>query len=62
MTQKNNLDCTIIGHNDFDFHAIENDLVRTQHYSGAYMDLKMNSVDYYGERIPYMSLPADQRS
>jgi radical SAM PhpK family P-methyltransferase len=56
MTQKKSLDCIIIGHNDFDFHAIENDLVRTQHYSGAYMDLKMNTVDYYGDRMPYMGL------
>jgi len=56
MSQKNNLDCIIIGHNDLDFRAIESDLARTQHYSGAYTDLKMNTVDYYGERMPYMSL------
>ena len=56
MSGKHNLDCIIIGHNDLDFHSIENDLVRTQHYSGAYADLKMNTVDYHGERMPYMSL------
>jgi hypothetical protein len=56
MSGKHNLDCIIIGHNDLDFHSIENDLVRTQHYSGAYADLKMNTVDYHVERMPYMSL------
>lgn len=56
MSGKNNLDCIIIGHNDLDFYNIESALVRTQRHSGAYADLKMNTVDYYGERMPYMSL------
>lgn len=56
MTQKAHLDCIIVGHNDVDFHALEKDLARSQHHSGGYMDLKMNTVDYYGERMPYMNL------
>jgi radical SAM PhpK family P-methyltransferase len=56
MSRKNNLDCIIIGHNDLGFRNIESALARTQHHSGAYADLKTNTVDYYGERMPYMNL------
>jgi radical SAM PhpK family P-methyltransferase len=56
MNQRKGLDCIVIGHNDVDFHSVENDMARVQNHSGAYLDLKMNTVDYHGERMPYMTL------
>jgi radical SAM PhpK family P-methyltransferase len=50
------LDCLIIGHNDVDFRTVEAKLKKTQHYSGAYADLKTNSVYFHGRRITYMPL------
>jgi radical SAM PhpK family P-methyltransferase len=54
--RESNLDCLIIGHNDIDFGAVEAELKKTQSYSGAYLDLKANSINYHGRRIPYMAL------
>ena len=54
--QSDKLDCIIIGHNDVDFRLVEADLKKTDNYSGAYKDLKANSVNLHGERMTYMSL------
>jgi radical SAM PhpK family P-methyltransferase len=53
---KDRLGCIIIGHNDVDFELIQTDLIKTQGYSGAYNDLKANSLHFRGKRITYMSL------
>jgi radical SAM PhpK family P-methyltransferase len=50
------LDCLIIGHNDIEFRLVEENLKKTKHYSGAYADLKANSVNFHGRRITYMAL------
>jgi len=57
MTAQNDkLDCLIIGHNDVDFSLVEEDLKQTRNFSGAYQDLKANSVYFRGQRMTYMSL------
>jgi len=55
-TCESKLDCLIIGHNDMDFGLVEEYLKKTQNYSGAYTDLKANSVNFHGRRITYMTL------
>lgn len=56
MLGKENLDCVIIGHNDMDFRAVQEEMKKIQKFSAAYTDLKANSVPFHGERITYMSL------
>lgn len=50
------LDCVIVGHNDMDFDIVQKDLRKTRNYSGAYNDLKANSLLFGGRRITYMNL------
>jgi radical SAM PhpK family P-methyltransferase len=56
MPQRSHLDCIIIGYHDIDFATVVQKLKKTQKYSGAYHNLKTNSVLLEGERISYMSL------
>jgi radical SAM PhpK family P-methyltransferase len=56
MNKNSRLDCIVVGHNDVDFSMVEQALVKTQNHSGAYLDLKANSVRYRGRRMTYMSL------
>jgi radical SAM PhpK family P-methyltransferase len=56
MLSSDNLDCVIIGHNDMDFRAVQEEMKKIQKFSAAYTDLKANSVPFHGERITYMSL------
>jgi radical SAM PhpK family P-methyltransferase len=55
-TTNNNLDCIIIGHNDMDFQLVYEEVKKIGKHSGAYNDLKANSVLFRGERITYMEL------
>src|SRR5262245_58954596 len=50
------LDCVIVGHNDMDFDLVQEDLRKTRNYSGAYNDIKANSLQFNGRRITYMNL------
>jgi len=56
MSKNNGLDCIIIGHNDINFSLVHDDLKRIGKHSGAYVDLKANSVRFRGERVTYMDL------
>jgi radical SAM PhpK family P-methyltransferase len=56
MLQNLGLDCVIVGHNDIDFGSVESDLKKTQDYSGAYLDLKANSVNFHGKIFTYIDL------
>lgn len=56
MRTSDNLDCVIIGHNDMDFRDVCEEIRRIGKHSGAYNDLKANSVLVRGERITYMEL------
>lgn len=56
MSGNRHLDCVIIGHNEVEFGSVVEDLRKTDSYSGAYRDLKANSVDLDGKRVNYMTL------
>ncbi len=56
MTTNGNPDCLIIGHNDMDFQTVQLELEKIGKHSGAYNDLKANSVLFNGKRITYMNL------
>ncbi len=56
MLSTDNLDCIIIGHNDIEFGTIEEPLKNMRKRSGAYNDLKANSIMFNNERITYMDL------
>jgi p-methyltransferase len=56
MSTSNNLDCVIIGHNDMDFNLVYEEVKKIGRHSGAYNDLKANSVLVGGERLTYMDL------
>ncbi|HEX8353405.1 MAG TPA: PhpK family radical SAM P-methyltransferase [Pyrinomonadaceae bacterium] len=56
MRTSDNLDCVIIGHNDMDFREVCEEISKIGKHSGAYNDLKANSVLVGGERITYMEL------
>jgi len=56
MRTSGNPDCLIIGHNDMDFQTVQLELEKIGKHSGAYNDLKANSVLFHGKRITYMSL------
>lgn len=56
MATIGNLDCLIIGHNDMDFQTVRLELEKIGKHSGAYNDLKANSVLFHGKRITYMNL------
>lgn len=46
----------MIGHNDVDFHMVQEFMQGTQRRSAAYKDLQANSINVHGERITYMTL------
>jgi radical SAM PhpK family P-methyltransferase len=56
MSTNNDLDCILIGHNDMDFSLVQEELKKIGKHSGAYVDLKANSVRVNGKRITYMDL------
>jgi len=56
MSTNNVIDCIIVGHNDMDFSLVHEQLKRIGKHSGAYIDLKANSVRIGGEQITYMDL------
>ena len=56
LSPHDHLDCVIVGHNDMDFRMVQSDLEKTNNYSGAYGDLKANSLNFHGKRVTYMEL------
>ena len=50
------LNCVIVGYNDVDFRMVAESQKKMQSTSGAYHEIKTNSVLLRGERYPYMDL------
>lgn len=51
-----NQDCIIVGYNDIDFNNFAQKQKQFMHHSGAYSELKTNSVLLNGKRCTYMDL------
>ena len=56
MQTKTELDCIVVGYNDIDFDVFANQQKAMEDRSGAYHEIKANSVNLYGKRVPYMEL------
>jgi radical SAM PhpK family P-methyltransferase len=56
MPNHNNLDCVLVGYNDMDFAQLAVAQRSTSGYSGAYHEIKTNSVLLDGRRCTYMEL------
>lgn len=56
MTTYNHTDCVIVGYNDIDFQQVTQNLKKVENLSGAYENLKMNSLIFGSKRITYMNL------
>ena len=56
MSSKSKLDCVIVGYNDIDFQAYADSQKKMDKFSGAYRDIKHNSVRLNGRRMTYMEL------
>jgi p-methyltransferase len=50
------LDCVVIGHNERDFRKVAADARRVGQFSGAYNEIKTNSVLLDGQRLTYFEL------
>jgi radical SAM PhpK family P-methyltransferase len=50
------LDCIVIGHHERDFRDVAADAMRLEQFSGAYNEIKTNSVLIEGERLTYLEL------
>jgi radical SAM PhpK family P-methyltransferase len=59
MTTSAALDCVVIGYNDPDFRAFAYKQKAMETHSGAYHEIKTNSIIRHGERISYMDLLND---
>jgi p-methyltransferase len=49
-------DCILVGYNDVDFDAFASTQQIMARYSGAYHEIKTNSIIWRGRRVPYMEL------
>ncbi|MBV7337413.1 PhpK family radical SAM P-methyltransferase [Chloroflexi bacterium TSY] len=56
MTTHDPIDCVIVGYNDIDFRQVTQNLKKVENLSGAYENLKMNSLIFGGQRVTYMNL------
>lgn len=56
MARNSRLDCVVVGYHDIDFNEYATHQRLMSKYSGAYRDVKHNSVLLNGERITYMDL------
>src|SRR5215211_2507992 len=56
MLSTRRLDCVVIGHNERDFRKVAADAKRVEAFSGAYNEIKTNSVLLSGERLTYPEL------
>jgi len=59
MKTSSRLDCIIIGYHDLPFGDYAESQKKMEGFSGAYRDIKHNSVRLHGERITYMQLLND---
>jgi radical SAM PhpK family P-methyltransferase len=50
------LDCILVGYNDCDFEAFSSTQKKLEQHSGAYHEIKSNSIIWHGKRTPYMDL------
>lgn len=50
------VDCVVVGHNDIDFETFAAQQRALAPHSGAYHEVKANSVVLHGKRFPYMEL------
>ena len=53
---KHEVDCVVVGYNDLDFHNHAQSQKRMERFSGAFRDIKHNSVLLDGRRATYMEL------
>ena len=51
--QDTNIDCIVIGYNDYSFSEILEDAKKFETRTGHYWELKSHSAEYKGRRIPY---------
>src|SRR5690242_18772663 len=56
MMTPRKLDCIVIGHHERDFRQIAADAKRIERFSGAYNEIKTNSIVLNGERLTYLEL------
>ena len=56
MLPNQKLNCVIIGYNDIDFATTAASQKRTENISGAYQEIKANSVLLRGQRYTYMEI------
>lgn len=49
-------DCVLVGYNDVDFDSLASTQKMMGRYSGAYHEIKTNSIIWRGRRVPYMDL------
>jgi radical SAM PhpK family P-methyltransferase len=56
MMDTRRLDCIVIGHHERDFRQVAADARRIEQFSGAYNEIKTNSVAINGERLVYPDL------
>src|SRR5262245_35777866 len=50
------LDCLVVGHHERDFRKVAAEAKRVEQFSGAYNEIKTNSVLLQGERLTYPEL------
>jgi radical SAM PhpK family P-methyltransferase len=56
MPSKSKINCVIVGYNDIDFQSYATAQKKMDKFSGAYRDIKHNSVRLNGRRMTYMEL------
>jgi radical SAM PhpK family P-methyltransferase len=56
MLSNTNLDCILVGYNDLDFNAFAAKQKEMESHSGAYHEIKSNSLILHGKRMTYMEL------